>query len=371
MINVLYDADKDCLEHTISKTKKLKSELHVFPYCVGGSNGKSPFNIMYDAFTSSLLEPNEELSSCYATGEPSGIDYILSEAIKIEKTISLDTYTLDNILLEKIENIPKPDVLSLDIQGAEYDILQSAPMTLENVLCVILEVEFLPMYKDQKLFGDICNLLSEHGFIFCNFLSIHKQHSPYRAPIGMRSGGYLLSADALFIKPPKYIKDEDKLLRYVKLRKLAFISIVLNMFELGMQFLEESNLLGANNYKINLNYGVFLDDIERAIKTMPDIKPPSVSEVFPTVESMNARFDVDEIISLYSRAKNLVEKHYPELVLSLWHKKLNFINFIKEFPYLFTNTPVEKVLKKHRLHEQAEIIKKNRIAHSKYISNKI
>ena len=66
IVNVLYDADKDCIEDIIEKNKNEGSQLHVFPYCVGGMNTKASFNLSYDPFTSSLLPFNPDYNDYYS-----------------------------------------------------------------------------------------------------------------------------------------------------------------------------------------------------------------------------------------------------------------------------------------------------------------
>jgi FkbM family methyltransferase len=369
-IVALYDADESCLDQIKSANKRLKSELHVLPYCVSGSNGLSDFNITYDPYTSSLLEPNAKYASFYS--EVYGIDYIISDTFRIERKVKLNSFTLDTILYEKELSIQKPDVLSLDVQGAEYDILESAEKTLSTALCVILEVEFLPLYENQKLFGDICNLLTKHGFIFCNFMHLDKNSSPYRNSIGLRSGGFSLFADALFIKAIDHVNnDKDNVSKYAALRKLAFISIALNMFEFGLHALKESNSIGIDKTKYNDTsiYNTFLDKLDKAVKEHPRRYLPTFIEKYPSFEDSNARFNSSNLIpeSFYSRLKIQIEKYYPELVLSLWKKKLWLTNFLIELPYRLRNTPVEKLLMTYRLYGQAQTIKKIRVSQSKFM----
>ena len=40
---------------------------------------------------------------------------------------------------------------------------------LENVLKIVTEVEFIPHYIDQPLFGDVCNYLEKFNLIKQNF----------------------------------------------------------------------------------------------------------------------------------------------------------------------------------------------------------
>jgi hypothetical protein len=54
IINVLYDADPDCLAQIQERNQHLESELHVLPYCLADACKSTSFNINYNSFTSSL-----------------------------------------------------------------------------------------------------------------------------------------------------------------------------------------------------------------------------------------------------------------------------------------------------------------------------
>ena len=96
------------------------------------------------------------------------------------------------------------DFIKIDVQGSELDVLKGATKTLKNSLGLCVEVEFLPVYLDQPLFGDVCKLLAEQGFEFIDFLNNicrweRKRHT---------SVGQCIFADALFMRTPEYIVKE-------------------------------------------------------------------------------------------------------------------------------------------------------------------
>ena len=57
IVNVLYDADQDCLDQVEAYNRKLQSDLHVLPHCLAEKSGPVTLNINYDPYTSSLLKP--------------------------------------------------------------------------------------------------------------------------------------------------------------------------------------------------------------------------------------------------------------------------------------------------------------------------
>ena len=51
------------------------------------------------------------------------------------------------------------------LQGAELDVIEGATRRMDDVLVVHTEIEFIPMYEDQPLFGDIDVALRRHGLL--------------------------------------------------------------------------------------------------------------------------------------------------------------------------------------------------------------
>ena len=60
--------------------------------------------------------------------------------------MNIETNTLDCIIKEL--DLPQPDILSMDIQGAELAALQGATKVIQNeLLCIVTEIEFCEIYK--------------------------------------------------------------------------------------------------------------------------------------------------------------------------------------------------------------------------------
>ena len=79
-------------------------------------------------------------------------------ALPVVAEHDIQTHRLDD--LTEIQDI---DYLKLDVQGAELDIILGAPRLIQDTLLVHTEVEFIPIYSDQPLFGDIDVALRKGG----------------------------------------------------------------------------------------------------------------------------------------------------------------------------------------------------------------
>lgn len=371
IVNVLYDADKDCIDQIEEINQDRRARIHVLPYCIGGSCAETHFNINSDPNTSSLKEKNPDYDSYYFFNVNQ--DYILSEATRLMEKRPVEMKTIDHIYQSNNTPIPPPDFLSLDVQGVAYEVLQGAKETLKTkVLSVHVEVEFYPFYKDQKLFGDIVELLSGMGFDFVGFQNIGEMSS-FRAPVGCRAQGFQMYADALFMRRITDLEnvypDEQKCC--AMLQKLAYIAIVFNQFEYGMQCLSRIRNFGSKHLNTNASeepvYNKFLKELEKEIDKVPP--------VYLETHDSKYTFDTSKLRYKTSDQRGTYEKYYFNAVKSL-RQFPNMFQLLKQIRDSYVSMPpmtwcrrrsnVEKVLIKYGLRSQARILKKNRIVQSKY-----
>lgn len=71
-------------------------------------------------------------------------------------------YTLDTIV--KLNNFPLPDLIKLDVQGAEIDVLKGAEMCLEHCTDVILEAQHKTYNEGAPQVEDVLKFMSDIGF---------------------------------------------------------------------------------------------------------------------------------------------------------------------------------------------------------------
>lgn len=70
--------------------------------------------------------------------------------------------TLDD-LVQRLA-LPWPDLIKLDLQGAELLCLDGAPQSLAHAEIVMMEVSFLPLYAGSPLIGDVIPYMNDRGF---------------------------------------------------------------------------------------------------------------------------------------------------------------------------------------------------------------
>lgn len=278
IVSVLYDADPECLEQVHQANERLGSELIVLPNCFAGSSGERDFSINYDPYTSSMLAANPDFAGWYLNN--GAYDYILGEATRPMEKRRVQTVTLDDVFAGPGGSRPTPDVLSIDTQGSELEILQGGTATLrDSVVAVVCEVEFVPLYRGQGLFGEIASYLSEQGFHFARFADLYEL-SPVRRGVGLRAASFHSYAEAIFLKDVDALPADA----VARARKLAFVSIVFGCLEYGLACLDRGGP-GPGD----LAYERFLGEVERAARAMQERFPLSFGEAYSFEESV-ARF---------------------------------------------------------------------------------
>lgn len=134
------------------------------------------FIVNQSPMTSSVL-PRSELSR----------QYFDAATVPLE-TRRVQATTLDDWFAAS--DLPRVDILKLDLQGYEAHALRGASRLLEaGVACIFAEVHFAPFYEGSALFADVDALLRARGYRLYNLYNLCT-HMP---------GGHVGSADAIWI----------------------------------------------------------------------------------------------------------------------------------------------------------------------------
>jgi FkbM family methyltransferase len=72
------------------------------------------------------------------------------------------TRTLDSVVAER--NFPPPDLMKIDVQGAELDVVAGASSTLKSVQHLIVELQHTSYNKGAKLVGESLPIIESLGF---------------------------------------------------------------------------------------------------------------------------------------------------------------------------------------------------------------
>ena len=193
-----------------------KKGVKYYPYALGKANEKRKLYITQHPMCSSLYKPNEDLIKLYNRFE---VAY-LKEETEIE-TITLDYFVKQN----KIGEI---DFIKIDVQGAELDIFKGGAKTLKDVLKIVTEVEFIPHYINQPLFGDVCNFLEKYNLMFNKFLGLAGRALKPIILKNPETPSQHIWTDAVFI----YHVQKIKTLSDKKILKLSLLSLIYGSVDL-------------------------------------------------------------------------------------------------------------------------------------------
>lgn len=161
------------------------------PYVLG-RGGPATFHVARYPGCSSLYEADPAVIDLFSTigaGPGGNFTVVAREAVT--------TTPLDDVA-----ECPPPDLLKIDVQGAELDVLRGASRALARAVVVECEVEFVPVYKGQPLFGALQVFLHERGFLLHKFLDIAGRTL---RPLERRDNRFapmsqVLWADAVFVR---------------------------------------------------------------------------------------------------------------------------------------------------------------------------
>jgi len=154
---IAFEVDDELCENL---NKKAQPGLKYYPVALARAEETRRFYQTVHPMCSSLYMPNEKLLARYNN----------LEVAMLKSAGSLDTVSLD--FFARKNDIGPVDFIKIDIQGAELEVFEGGSATLKETLAVVSEVEFVPLYIDQPLFGDVCAFLSEKGIIFHKFLGL-------------------------------------------------------------------------------------------------------------------------------------------------------------------------------------------------------
>jgi len=141
-----------------------------FPYMIGDGSART-FYECRAPFTSSLFEPDLAMAENFEH---------LAECFQLVRTHEVRTMRLDDIA-----EMADVDFLKVDVQGAEILVFQGALECLKSALVVDVEVDFIPLYKNQPLFADVDAFLRS-----CGFMLHQLQHYglPFKSKLVQRDG---------------------------------------------------------------------------------------------------------------------------------------------------------------------------------------
>ncbi|MEM6843551.1 MAG: FkbM family methyltransferase [Bacteroidota bacterium] len=150
--------------------------IHIFRKAVGASNDILQFNVLSRNTSSSFLNPT-----------PTNKNYHPEE---MERSSVIE---VEQVRIDKVIQDSQIDLLKLDLQGYELEALKGCEKVLDKIKIITTEIEFIPLYEGQPLFGDIDAFLRNNHFCLFNLYELYTQKD-----------GQLTAGDAIYLNTKYY-----------------------------------------------------------------------------------------------------------------------------------------------------------------------
>jgi len=134
----------------------------------------------------SLRQPNFDILAKYP----------IAKQFKVVGEKTIDCYRYDELFAKG--EVPKPDVIKIDVQGCEYEVLEGFGDLLDGCVGIELETHFYPIYWEQKLLHDLVALLGRFGLTLMRL-----------SPINHFEGD-MVEADAFFLLAKEKAKTPEE-----------------------------------------------------------------------------------------------------------------------------------------------------------------
>jgi FkbM family methyltransferase len=189
-----------------------------FPVALGGHTGTGKLHVLKQPSGSSLYPPNEAVIARFSPPRYWALDRVADVTL-----VTLSDF------IDKYDR-PLPNLIKLDVQGAELDILKAIrPEHWRKLLAVQAEVEFVELYRGQPLFHDVDAFMRSQGFAMFDMLPVRyyrfdgdRSHGLLRRHLNILKNRRdiscrLVAGDAFFIRQPEDVLAEGDLVQTLKL----------------------------------------------------------------------------------------------------------------------------------------------------------
>lgn len=117
-----------------------------------------------------------------------------------EKYVQVPLTVPTTTLNEYVKTHSGPDLLWMDLQGAELMVLQAGAKAIPSVKLIQLEVGFRPVYLGQGLFWGVHRQLQAYGFRLFSITNISRLSRWLRVPRWAAVGAWF--GDAIYVRKP-------------------------------------------------------------------------------------------------------------------------------------------------------------------------
>ena len=201
--------EPDARSSTLLSGKDNKfSSYHIIPFALWSTSLSLAINLCRQPSASSVYKPNRDFLNKFPN----------ASRFDIQSEVLVEAKALDEVFEGDA------DFLKIDTQGAELEIIKGSTNHLNLCMGLEVEVQFHKIYKEEPLFHDVSTYLESQNFQFIDFIHLKRwgrgKHD---------NRGQLIFADALFLRSPEFILQQNSVR---SCEKYIAICLIYNRFDL-------------------------------------------------------------------------------------------------------------------------------------------
>lgn len=165
------------LVQVLRKKSTNDPEWTVVCAALGAQEGTALLHLTENSQFNSLLESDPTLHDTFNGGST------------VLDTLEVPVTTLNKVLLDWASTASRSILLKLDTQGNELDVLKGCDLDRDEIVAVLSEVSFSPIYSQACTYAEVNDHMERHGFRLAAIIPNNGGHFPR-----------LFDMDAIYLK---------------------------------------------------------------------------------------------------------------------------------------------------------------------------
>ncbi len=182
-----FEADPEEAERLKTTLARGGAQVDVRPHAVWETRGTQTLHVTRHPALSSLYEPRRALVAQFPhTARFDVIERVAVETVTLDECLNNASFT--------------PHFVKIDAQGGTLPVLRGGARALQSTLGLELEVELVPLYEGEPLFGEVDAFLRAKGFELIDLRPTYWRRETAQRVAGTL--GQLIFGDVLYMVSP-------------------------------------------------------------------------------------------------------------------------------------------------------------------------